>query len=61
MIIVPTRELTLHTSQIAIELSKHMGVKVMMTTGGSNLKDDIMRINQVALYSFISLCKLFQK
>jgi ATP-dependent RNA helicase DDX6/DHH1 len=44
MIIVPTRELALQTSQIAIELSKHMGIKVMVTTGGTNLKDDIMRI-----------------
>ena len=44
MIIVPTRELALQTSQIAIELSKHMGVKVMVTTGDTNLKDDIMRI-----------------
>jgi ATP-dependent RNA helicase DDX6/DHH1 len=44
MIIVPTRELALQTSQIAIELSKHLGIKVMVTTGGTNLKDDIMRI-----------------
>merc|ERR1712123_212639 len=44
MIVVPTRELALQTSQIAIELSKHMGIKVMVTTGGTNLKDDIMRI-----------------
>merc|ERR1712128_296921 len=44
MIIVPTRELALQTSQIAIEVSKHMGIKVMVTTGGTNLKDDIMRI-----------------
>lgn len=44
MIIVPTRELALQTSQIAIELSKHLGVRVMVTTGGTNLKDDIMRI-----------------
>ena len=41
---MPTRELALQTSQIAIELSKHMGIKVMVTTGGTNLKDDIMRI-----------------
>ena len=46
MIVVPTRELALQTSQIAIELSKHMGIKVMVTTGGTNLKDDIMRILQ---------------
>jgi len=44
MIIVPTRELALQTSQIAIELSKHLGVRVMVTTGGTNLKDDIMRM-----------------
>jgi len=46
MIVVPTRELALQTSQIAIELSKHMGIKVMVTTGGTNLKDDIMRMLQ---------------
>merc|ERR1719410_2877390 len=44
MIVVPSRELALQTSQIAIELSKHLGIKVMVTTGGTNLKDDIMRI-----------------
>jgi len=44
MIIVPTRELALQTSQICIELSKHLGTKVMVTTGGTNLKDDIMRL-----------------
>ena len=33
MIIVPTRELALQTSQIAIEVSKHLGIKVMVTTG----------------------------
>lgn len=44
MCIVPTRELALQTSQILIELSKHLGCKVMVTTGGTNLKDDIMRL-----------------
>lgn len=44
LIIVPTRELALQTSQIATELSKHVGIKVMVTTGGTNLKDDIMRL-----------------
>lgn len=46
LIIVPTRELALQTSQICIELAKHMDVKVMVTTGGTNLRDDIMRIYQ---------------
>ncbi|XP_052803879.1 ATP-dependent RNA helicase me31b-like isoform X2 [Mya arenaria] len=44
MCVVPTRELALQTSQILIELSKHIGAKVMVTTGGTNLKDDIMRL-----------------
>lgn len=43
---VPTRELALQTSQICIELAKHLNVKVMVTTGGTNLRDDIMRIYQ---------------
>lgn len=46
LIIVPTRELALQTSQICIELAKHLNVKVMVTTGGTNLRDDIMRIYQ---------------
>ena len=37
MIIVPTRELALQTSQIAIEVSKHLGIKVMVTTGKTTL------------------------
>ena len=44
LIIVPTRELALQTSQICIELSKHMKARIMVTTGGTNLKDDILRI-----------------
>lgn len=44
LVMVPTRELALQTSQIFIELAKHFGVKVMVTTGGTNLRDDIMRI-----------------
>ncbi|ROT65507.1 ATP-dependent RNA helicase me31b [Penaeus vannamei] len=47
MVIVPTRELALQTSHICNELAKHIGVKVMVTTGGTNLKDDIMRIYEV--------------
>lgn len=38
LVIVPTRELALQTSHICNELAKHVGVKVMVTTGGTNLK-----------------------
>jgi len=46
LIIVPTRELALQTSQICTELSKHLKLKVMVTTGGTGLKDDIIRVYQ---------------
>ncbi|KAI9885241.1 MAG: ubiquitin-specific protease ubp2 [Watsoniomyces obsoletus] len=46
MILVPTRELALQTSQVCRMLGKHLGVKVMVTTGGTSLKDDIVRLNE---------------
>uniref|UniRef100_A0A672RL69 RNA helicase n=1 Tax=Sinocyclocheilus grahami TaxID=75366 RepID=A0A672RL69_SINGR len=47
VVIVPTRELALQVSQISIQISKHLGgVKVMATTGGTNLRDDIMRLDE---------------
>lgn len=46
LILVPTRELALQTSQIAKELGKHMKVEVMVSTGGTSLQDDIMRLYQ---------------
>lgn len=54
LVIVPTRELALQVSQICIQVSKHMGgVKVMATTGGTNLRDDIMRLDETGKpYSF---------
>ncbi|CEF64374.1 Probable ATP-dependent RNA helicase DDX6 [Strongyloides ratti] len=45
IIVVPTRELALQTSQICVELCKHLPIKVMVTTGGTVLSDDIMRLN----------------
>lgn len=44
LILVPTRELALQTSQVCKQLGKHLGVQVMVTTGGTSLKDDIMRL-----------------
>ncbi|KAI4213405.1 MAG: hypothetical protein LQ351_003905 [Letrouitia transgressa] len=45
LILVPTRELALQTSQVCKTLGKHLGINVMVTTGGTNLKDDILRLN----------------
>ena len=44
MILVPTRELALQTSQVCKDLGKHLGLEVMTSTGGSSLKDDILRL-----------------
>jgi len=44
MILVPTRELALQTSAVVRELAKHMEVKCMVSTGGTSLRDDIMRL-----------------
>lgn len=44
LMLVPTRELALQTSAIVKEIGKHLEVEVMATTGGTNLRDDIMRL-----------------
>ncbi|KAJ9124436.1 DExD/H-box ATP-dependent RNA helicase dhh1 [Naganishia onofrii] len=46
VILVPTRELALQTSQVCKTLSKHMGLQIMVTTGGTTLKDDILRLQE---------------
>ncbi|EDK42694.1 hypothetical protein LELG_00872 [Lodderomyces elongisporus NRRL YB-4239] len=45
LILVPTRELALQTSQVVRTLGKHLGVQCMVTTGGTSLRDDIVRLN----------------
>jgi ATP-dependent RNA helicase DDX6/DHH1 len=47
LILVPTRELALQTSAIVKEIGKHMSVECMVSTGGTSLKDDIMRLYNV--------------
>eukprot|EP00164_Ancoracysta_twista_P001831 GFYU01002407.1.p1 GENE.GFYU01002407.1~~GFYU01002407.1.p1 ORF type:complete len:413 (+),score=111.39 GFYU01002407.1:111-1349(+) len=46
LLLVPTRELALQTSQVCKSLGKHLNVEVMVTTGGTSLKDDIIRLYQ---------------
>lgn len=45
LILVPTRELALQTSQVCKTLGKHLGINVMVSTGGTGLKDDIIRLS----------------
>ncbi|KAL8450654.1 hypothetical protein Emag_003094 [Eimeria magna] len=44
LILVPTRELALQTSAVVKELGKHLNVQCMVSTGGTSLRDDIMRL-----------------
>lgn len=46
VILVPTRELALQTSQVCKEIGKYLNIEVMVTTGGTSLRDDIMRLYQ---------------
>lgn len=46
LLLVPTRELALQTSQVCKTLGKHLGLNVMVTTGGTGLRDDIIRLNE---------------
>lgn len=45
LILVPTRELALQTSQVCKTLGKNLNLNVMVSTGGTSLKDDIMRLS----------------
>ena len=47
VILVPTRELALQISSVIRELGKHLkGLNVMVSTGGTKLKEDIVRLMQ---------------
>ena len=55
LLLVPTRELALQTSQVCKTLGKHMNVEVMVSTGGTSLKDDILRLGQTGIFAFYNL------
>jgi ATP-dependent RNA helicase DDX6/DHH1 len=49
LILVPTRELALQISSTVKEIGKYLNVQCMVSTGGTNLKEDIHRLrNQTA-------------
>lgn len=45
IILVPTRELALQTSSIMVALSKYKCLGIMVTTGGTDLRSDILRLD----------------
>ncbi|OCF57866.1 ATP-dependent RNA helicase dhh1 [Kwoniella mangroviensis CBS 10435] len=47
VLLVPTRELALQTSQVCKTLGAHIpNLQVMVTTGGTTLRDDILRLQE---------------
>jgi ATP-dependent RNA helicase DDX6/DHH1 len=44
LVLVPTRELAMQTSLVIKELSKHKKIECMVSTGGTQLKEDIYRL-----------------
>eukprot|EP00388_Colpodella_angusta_P023030 GDKJ01058862.1.p1 GENE.GDKJ01058862.1~~GDKJ01058862.1.p1 ORF type:complete len:418 (+),score=109.19 GDKJ01058862.1:85-1338(+) len=44
LILVPTRELALQTSRVVLDLGKFMNIECMVSTGGTTLREDIMRM-----------------
>lgn len=46
IILLPTRELALQTALVCKKLGRHMGVQVMVSTGGTCLSDDILRLRE---------------
>jgi superfamily II DNA/RNA helicase len=47
LVLVPTRELALQTAAVLKELGKHIkGLEVVSITGGTSLRDDILRLSQ---------------
>ena len=47
LILVPTRELALQTSAVIKELAKFMKIQCMVSTGGTQLREDIMRLDKI--------------
>lgn len=46
LILVPTRELALQTSQVMRTLGKYLNLQVIVSTGGTSLRDDIIRLGE---------------
>lgn len=46
VVLVPTRELALQTSAVFKDLSKYLEIEIMVSTGGTSLRDDIMRLQK---------------
>eukprot|EP00055_Hartaetosiga_balthica_P011130 m.49712 g.49712 ORF g.49712 m.49712 type:complete len:409 (-) comp7464_c3_seq1:176-1402(-) len=46
VVLLPSRELSLQTAQVAMELGKYLDVQVVSCVGGMNVRDNILRFNR---------------
>lgn len=46
LVLVPTRELALQTAHVLKDLAKFLKLQIMTSTGGTDLKDDIIRLSK---------------
>jgi len=46
VVLIPTRELALQTSAVFKDLSKYLEIEIMVSTGGTSLREDIMRLQK---------------
>ena len=46
LVLVPVRELAMQTSLVIKELGKHKGVQCMVSTGGTRVNEDVIRMGQ---------------
>lgn len=49
LILAPTRELSLQISKTAKELGKYLNVQVVCITGGTSVKNDILRFKSTGV------------
>ena len=54
LMLIPTRELALQTSSIVKEVSKHMNINCLCTTGGTSLQDDIVRLTTQKIHVVVA-------
>ncbi len=52
--LVPTRELALQNAAVFKELGKYLGVNVVVTTGGTELQDDIIRFLKQSVHVVVA-------
>lgn len=46
LILVPVRELAMQTSLVIKEIGKHKGIQCMVSTGGTRVNEDVIRMGQ---------------